>query len=102
MDGSMLATDQARPEKTMLDTLAPTTLGRVAVLVRDILSRHGVSAAVRPDDRLVDAGLGSMDMVNLMLAVEAEFDVMIPPADITPQNFRSVASITAMVDRVVG
>ena len=36
-------------------------------------------------------------MVNLMLAVEAEFDVKIPDRDMTPANFRTVARIEALV-----
>ena len=38
-----------------------------------------------------------MDMVNLMLGVEAEFDFTIPQADITPENFQSVDSLQRMV-----
>lgn len=84
----------------MLDAIAPAAQARVASLVRAILEQHGMAREPRPDDRLVDAGLTSVDMVNLMLALETEFDVMIPPGDITPNNFRSVASITAMIERV--
>jgi len=36
-------------------------------------------------------------MVNLVLAVESELAVSIPERDITPANFRSVASIEALV-----
>jgi acyl carrier protein len=36
-------------------------------------------------------------MVNLVLAVEAELAVGIPEAEITPANFRSVATIEALV-----
>lgn len=85
----------------MLDSTNPTTLRRVTTLVERILAANGAQAGVSTDDRLVDAGLTSMDMVNLMLAVEAEFDIMIPAADITPGNFRSICSIQAMVDRVL-
>jgi acyl carrier protein len=38
-----------------------------------------------------------MDMVNLMLAIEAEFDFTIPQSDITPENFQSVASLNRLV-----
>lgn len=84
----------------MLDSVKPTTRDRVAALVAEILARAGKTEPVAPDERLVDAGLTSVDMVNLMLAVEADFDIMIPPADITPANFRSIATIEAMVERV--
>ena len=84
----------------MLDAMTRTTRDRVTALVDGLLDRNGRPRGVGPDDRLVDAGLTSMDMVNLMLAVEAEFDVLIPPEDITPGNFRSVATVEALVDRV--
>lgn len=84
----------------MLDAMTRTTRDRVTALVDGLLDRSGRPRGVGPDDRLVDAGLTSMDMVNLMLAVEAEFDVLIPPEDITPGNFRSVATVEALVDRV--
>lgn len=84
----------------MLDRTTQSTLGRVTALVEQILERNGRSATIASGDRLVDAGLTSVDMVNLMLALETEFDVMIPPGDITPANFRSIASVEAMMNRV--
>lgn len=76
------------------------TGSRVAALVTGLVAQKGVAREVGPDERLVDAGLTSMDMVNLMLAVEAEFDLMIPSSEITPGNFRSIATIEALVERV--
>ena len=84
----------------MLDRTAETTRSRIAALVDSILDRNPGYERVADEARLVDAGMTSMDMVNLMLAVEADFDIMIPAADITPGNFRSIASIEAMVERV--
>jgi acyl carrier protein len=52
-----------------------------------------------PDSRLADIGLTSMDMVNLMLGVEAEFDFTIPQSEITPENFRSVGTLERMIVR---
>ncbi len=46
-------------------------------------------------------GLTSIDMVELMLGIEAEFDIAIPPAEITLQSFRSVSAVTALVMRLV-
>ena len=54
-------------------------------------------ADLEPTTLLVDVGLTSMDMVNLMLAVEAEFDFTIPQPDITPENFQSVATLERLV-----
>jgi acyl carrier protein len=38
-----------------------------------------------------------MDMVNLMLGVEAEFDFTIPQPEITPENFQSVKTLERMI-----
>jgi len=39
-------------------------------------------------------------MVNLMLAVEAEFDLKIPDRDMTPGNFRTIARIEVLVEKL--
>ena len=70
---------------------------RVVILVQGILEQNSVSAEVAVDAPLVDLGLTSMDMVNLMLGVEAEFDFTIPQDKITPENFKSVATLERMV-----
>jgi acyl carrier protein len=49
---------------------------------------------------LSDAGLTSMDAVRLMLAIEAEFALAIPDAELTPENFASIETIKAMIERL--
>jgi acyl carrier protein len=74
---------------------------RLIALVRQML---GQPQGVRPlpiDARLSDLGLSSIKMVNLMLAVEGEFDLSIPQQDITPDNFRSVTSIEVLLERLL-
>jgi len=51
--------------------------------------------------QLSDLGISSLKMVNLMLAVEVEFDIAIAQADITPENFHSLKSIENLVDRTL-
>jgi acyl carrier protein len=70
---------------------------RVMTLVRAILEQNAMIVQVDPDTRLVDVGLTSMDMVNLMLGVEAEFDFTIPQSEITPENFLSVRTLESMI-----
>ena len=77
------------------DRVLPTD--RVVGIVREILERRGINREILPDDDLREAGLNSLDMVNLMLAVEAEFDLKIPDADMTLRNFRSISAIEALV-----
>jgi acyl carrier protein len=64
------------------------------------------SAAVFPSPfpvatQLSDLGVTSLKMVNLMLAVEVEFDIAIPQSDITPENFQSLASIESLVQKML-
>jgi acyl carrier protein len=70
---------------------------RIVSLVKAILEQNAIDAEIAPDTRLVDAGLASMDMVNLMLGVEAEFDFTIPQDQITPENFQSVETLERMI-----
>ncbi|HEY2883697.1 MAG TPA: phosphopantetheine-binding protein [Rhizomicrobium sp.] len=70
---------------------------RIVILVKGILEQNSISGELTADAPLVDVGLTSMDMVNLMLGVEAEFDFTIPQDKITPENFQSVATLERMV-----
>jgi acyl carrier protein len=70
---------------------------RVLALVKSILKQNAITANVDPDSLLVDVGLTSMDMVSLMLGVEAEFDFTIPQSEITPENFQSVQTLQRMI-----
>ena len=40
-----------------------------------------------------------MEMVNLMLGVEAAFDLTLPQSDITPENFHSIETVTRLVSQ---
>jgi acyl carrier protein len=51
--------------------------------------------------QLSDLGVTSLKMVNLMLAVEVEFDIAIPQSDITPTNFESLSSIQSLVQKIL-
>ena len=70
---------------------------RILALVEAILEQNSIVAEVHPGSRLVDIGLTSMDMVNLMLSVEAEFDFTIPQGEITPENFQSIETLERMI-----
>jgi acyl carrier protein len=70
---------------------------RVIALVKSILTQNAITAEVNPESLLVDVGLNSVDMVNLMLGVEAEFDFTIPQAEMTPENFQSVKTLQQMI-----
>lgn len=73
---------------------------KVTDLVTEILAKHGVGGEVGADVELAKLGMTSIDMVELMLGVEADFDLTIPPNEITLENFRSVAAIRRLVERL--
>ena len=70
---------------------------RITAIACRLLLKRGVPAIPGSGDNLREAGLTSLDMVNLMLAVEAEFDIEIPQSAMTPDNFDTVAAIDVLV-----
>jgi acyl carrier protein len=85
-----------------MQVLDATIEKRIVSLVTTILEQNSIVADVASTTRLVDIGLTSMDMVNLMLGVEAEFDFTIPQAEITPENFQSVETPQRMIASQLG
>jgi acyl carrier protein len=74
-----------------------STRERLIGLIRQILGPAGGARPMPIDARLSDLGMSSIKMVKLMLAIEVEFNLAIPQADITPENFESIASVEAML-----
>jgi acyl carrier protein len=81
----------------LLDRTNTNSTERVAQLVRQLMAKRSIGRSVGYDDVLSECGLSSLDTVNLMLAVETEFDIKIPDRDMTPSNFRSIAQIDKLV-----
>jgi acyl carrier protein len=75
---------------------------RLIAIVGELLGSASALPEPFPVDRqLSDLGVSSLKMVNLMLAVEAAFDIAIPQEDITPDNFHSVEAIEHLVARTL-
>jgi acyl carrier protein len=86
---------QAKWRSVMSNT---TTVGEGAMqVVRRMLFERSIDRPVSPDDNLADVGLTSLDIVELVMSVESEFDMSIPETHITPANFRSIAAIDALI-----
>ena len=83
---------RARSHRLILDRQPHRRAG-----ARPLLVKRSIDRPVGRDEDLADAGLSSLDLVNLMLAVEGEFDLKIPDRDMMPANFRSLARIDALV-----
>ena len=75
---------------------------RLISLVKQVSGSAVVFPSPFPVDiQLSDLGVTSLKMVNLMLAVEVEFDIAIPQSDITPENFQSLGSIQTLVEKIL-
>jgi len=70
---------------------------RITAIACRMLAKRGNNTIPGSEDNLRDAGLTSLDMVTLMLAVEAEFDIEIPQSAMTPDNFDTIRAIDALV-----
>ncbi len=73
-------------------------------LVRTVLERHG-RLLVRIDrlsetDDLHAAGLDSMAMVNVMLALEEALELEFPDAVMKRETFASIAALSAVLRRL--
>ena len=74
-----------------------STADRIIAIACMMLIKRGNPNIPGSDENLREAGLTSLDMVNLMLAVEAEFNIEIPQSAMTPDNFDTVHAIEALV-----
>jgi acyl carrier protein len=74
--------------------------------IRRILKEHGrlsVDATTLADDTdLYQAGMTSHASVNVMLALEGEFDVEFPDHMLKRGVFESVSAIRSAIDELVG
>lgn len=78
----------------------------VANRIRAVLDAHGrlgINAAHLADgDDLYAAGLTSLASVNIMLALEGEFDIEFPDNMLSRSVFSSVSAIEAAVRKIAG
>lgn len=77
---------------------------RMKEKIRAILQQHGklsTDVAKLPDDGdLYEAGMTSHASVNVMLALEGEFDIEFPDRMLKRSVFQSIASISAALEEL--
>ena len=77
-----------------------------AARIRGVVARHGKLAVdvdtLGDDDDLYRAGLTSHASVNLMLALEDEFDVEFPERMLRRQTFESVRAMLDAIEELLG
>jgi acyl carrier protein len=75
---------------------------RVTAVVERLLIERSLQSDVKPDSALLDSGLTSIDMVNLVLSIEAEFDLTFAEKDMNTRNFGSIVSIENLIYSMIG
>lgn len=84
----------------MADGFSSPMQAKITAIVQGLLAKRAGAVVVGPDQNLTDAGLTSLDMVGLMLAIEDAFGIEIPQRRMTPANFRTIAAIENLVGAV--
>jgi acyl carrier protein len=73
-------------------------LERLKPLVERVISVPGGNLS--PDEPLLERGLDSVGMVDLLASVEERFEVTIPPVDISPENFATTRALATLLARL--
>lgn len=72
--------------------------------LRQILKTHGrlgdVADTIADTGDLFEAGLDSLAIVNVMLAVEEKFDIELPDEMLSRQTFSSIAMLRKAVEQM--
>lgn len=74
---------------------------RIVAVVQRLIAERSIVRPVSSDDTLAEAGLTSLDAVRLVLLVEDEFSIEIPVGELTLANFRSISTISRLVNRLM-
>jgi acyl carrier protein len=73
---------------------------RVAEIVATLLPEQAKSKPLANDESLTAAGLNSLGMVNLLLEIEASFNITVPARLVTPKSFRSISSVSRLIESI--
>ena len=73
---------------------------KVAEIVATLLPEKMRSTRIAYDESLTNAGLNSLAMVNLLLEIEASFNVTMAARLVTPKSFRSIHSISRLIESI--
>jgi acyl carrier protein len=92
-ESSNIQSSKTRPGK-----IAPAHIQQAKILeiVRRVAAKPVDPA---PDESLFESGmLDSFSLTDLVSALEAEFSIRVPDADLTPRKFESIARIQAYLE----
>lgn len=72
--------------------------------IREVLAKHSRLeldfGAIDEDADLYAAGLTSLTTVNIMLAIEDEFDIEFPDSKLNRKTFQSIESLVELVEEL--
>lgn len=70
-------------------------------LIKTIIMQIKNDAELKLDsDKLVSDGiLDSLDIMNLIMKLEDEFNIEIDPEDVLSENFESISAITTLIEK---
>lgn len=61
--------------------------------------KQDVEAHLEDNQLITDGILDSLDIMNLIIELENEFNIEIDPEDVLSENFESVAAIIALIEK---
>jgi acyl carrier protein len=77
---------------------------RLAPSLEQILRAHSrfiaAGADINPNMSLTSLGVDSLDIIELLVQIEGEFDLEIPPEQVTPETFATPASIWRLLCQI--
>lgn len=75
-------------------------MNKQAKITEIVEGLSGKPLAIGPDESLFESGvLDSFALTDMVGALEREFSIRIPDADLTPRKFDSIARIEAYIER---
>jgi acyl carrier protein len=74
---------------------------KVMAVLQRLLSERSIREMPSPETNLLTFGLTSLDMINLVLSLEAEFDLVIPEGSISPKNLLSISAICQLLGKLM-
>ncbi len=79
-----------------------TAKDRIFGVVHDLMRQRQLPTPVKAEQSLREIGLKSLDLVNMMLAIEDEFGIEFPQHQLTLDNFQSIGAIERLVVAAAG
>ena len=72
----------------------------IRAFIQNEIIQQTLDKPLDDNDQLVESGIvDSLGIMSLLSFLEEKFSVQIPSEDLSPENFASVSTITALIER---